>query len=107
LSKSIPMEFPLPPTHRIGTTQQKQKARCAVGVSGLGFPISALRLLSVVLRRHAHRMMMVMVTAVVQRGHTKEMLRRPGFFSQSNSTIVVGEEIKGQRPLIPCRIGVP
>jgi hypothetical protein len=41
--------------------RQKQKARCAVGVSGLGFPIKALKPSSVVLRQHARRMVVVMV----------------------------------------------
>jgi len=43
----------------------KTKSPLRIRVSGLGFPISALSLLSVVLRRHADRMVMV-VTAMVQ-----------------------------------------
>jgi hypothetical protein len=52
------------------SVQQKQKARrCEIRISGLGFPISAFRPLSEVLRRHAHRMVMMMVTVVDRQNH--------------------------------------
>jgi hypothetical protein len=52
--------FPSTPAFR--ASQQKQKSRCCeVRVSGPEFRISAVRFLSAVLRRHAHRIVMMMV----------------------------------------------
>jgi hypothetical protein len=69
--------------------RQKQKTRCAVRVSGLGFPIIALSWLSVVLRRHAHRMMVMMVTVVVQRSHKQIDVRTVSIFPSIEIPLLV------------------
>src|SRR5580704_9784641 len=66
---------PICPGASIPAAETKRPLR--IRVSGLGFPTSALLgCLTVVLRRHAHRMMgMMMVTAVGRRGHNKTHTR--------------------------------
>jgi hypothetical protein len=68
---SIEVFFPSVPN---ACPAEKQKARCALGVSGLGF-LSVLKLLSVILRRHA-RMEMVVMTMMVEATHLRFNLRR-------------------------------
>jgi hypothetical protein len=77
--------------------RQKQKTRCAVRVSGLGFPIIALSWLSVVLRRHAHRMMVMMVTVVVQRSHKQFDVRTVRIFPSIEIPLLVAAKTRTPR----------